>query len=420
LRILVVTNMYPPHHFGGYELSCEDAVRRFGQAGHEVSVLTSRMRLPGVDLPDEPAVHRQLQLYWRDHVVLSPAVPQCLRMELANRRALKRAVTSMEPDVVSVWNMGALSLGMLSTLREMDVPVVYVLADDWPNYAPELDAWSRRFRGQRRAAAGRWFTRLTGIPTTTSDFSELGACIFYSRSTMEAVEAGSSWSMPRRGIVFSGVEPDDFPVLLPEAPVADRRWDWRLLYVGRIDERKGIDTILRALPGLPAARLRVVGRGDDAYLGELRSLAASLGVVDRVTFTSRGRSELRAEYSEADVLIFSSVYEEPFGIVPLEAMACDTPVVATGTGGSGEYLADGWNSLLYPAGNDVGLTGAVERLAADAELRQTLVRGGRATAAALTTEAWMHAVLDWHLFAENRFQGDRPPDRALSFGAEAP
>lgn len=419
MRILVVTNMYPPHHFGGYELSCEDAVRRFRQAGHDVTVLTSELRVDGVHTPDDPGIHRVLQLYWRDHVSVSPMVPIRIKMELGNRRALRRLITETKPDVVSVWNMGALSLGMLSTLREVGVPVVFVLGDDWPSYAPVLDAWSRMFRGPNRERIGRWLTRLTGIPTGSSDFSDLGACLFNSRSTMKSIERGSSWSMPRRGIVYTGVEPDDFPAQPSDAPVPERRWDWRLLYVGRIDERKGIATILRAMPALPEARLRVLGRGDDGHLAELKRLAARLGITDRVSFTSSSRAELRGEYSEADVLVFSSVYEEPFGIVPLEGMACDTPVIATGTGGSGEYLVDGWNSVLYPPGDEARLAAAVERLAAHPEFREKLVRGGRATALALTTQAWMESMLEWHRCAVDRFAGELPPDRVLNFGGGA-
>lgn len=413
MRILVVTNMYPPHHFGGYELSCQDAVRRFRARGHQVTVLTSTVRVDGVPDGPEDAVRRDLQIYWQDHRLLDPGVTRRLAMELHNRRAFLAAVRSARPDVVSVWNMGAVSLGLLTILRRRAVPVVFVLADDWPNYAPELDAWSRRFRGPKRAAVGRWLHRITGVPTVISDFSELGACLFYSRFTMETVRRNGAWAMARRGVVYSGVEADDFPVPAAGQPVAERPWDGRLLYVGRIDDRKGIDTILRALPALPGARLRVVGRGDDGYLRRLRDLAGDLGIDQRVTFTSSPRAELRSEYGSADALVFPSVYDEPFGIVPLEGMACDTPVVATGTGGSGEYLADGWNCLLYPPGDEVELAAAVQRLAGDPALRRKLVEGGRATARVLTTEAWMESLLAWHESAAGGFRRPLPADREL-------
>jgi D-inositol-3-phosphate glycosyltransferase len=234
---------------------------------------------------------------------------------------------------------------------------------------------------------------------------------------MAAVESSGVWAMPQRAVVYTGIDPGDFPIAPDAAPVESRPWRQRMLYVGRIDERKGIDTLLRALPSLPGAGLRVVGRGDQRYQAELRSLAADLGVADRVSWLVRERQALRREYAAADVVVFPSVYDEPFGLVPLEAMACDTPVVATGAGGSGEYLVDGWNSLLYTRGDPAGLAAAVRRLGEDPLLREQLVRHGRRTARALTTEEWMDSLTAWHEYAARGFRGAAPPDRVLELGS---
>ncbi len=99
---------------------------------------------------------------------------------------------------------------------------------------------------------------------------------------------------------------------------------------------------------------------------------------------TRPREELPAAYAEADALLFPVRWEEPWGLVPLEAMAVGTPVVATGTGGSGEYLRDGENALVI--GRDAepsDLSGALRRLAGDADLRRRLREGGIATAVAV-------------------------------------
>ena len=82
-RILVLTNMYPPHHYGGYELVCQEAVLDLRRRGHEVEVLTSDLRLPEREqLDDEREAHRQLRIYWLDHQLLSPS----LRERWANER----------------------------------------------------------------------------------------------------------------------------------------------------------------------------------------------------------------------------------------------------------------------------------------------------------------------------------------------
>jgi glycosyltransferase involved in cell wall biosynthesis len=181
--------------------------------------------------------------------------------------------------------------------------------------------------------------------------------------------------------------------------------------VGRVEPRKGIATLLRALPLLPPATLEVVGPVDPTYRGDLDRLLDELAVRDRVRFSEVARAEIGTRYAAADALVFPSEWEEPFGLVPVEAMACGTPVVATGTGGSAEFLADGGNCLRYPPGDPAALAEAVTRLAADADLRASLVAGGLGTAAQLDTDALADVFEAWHVAAAERFRGGTPPHR---------
>ena len=105
MRILVLSNMYPPHHLGGYELSCRDVMERLRARGHDVSILTTTMRLPGVsDAPDESArdVRRSLTFYWEDHRIRNPSIVSRVRMEKSNHAVLRSVLASFRPDVVSV------------------------------------------------------------------------------------------------------------------------------------------------------------------------------------------------------------------------------------------------------------------------------------------------------------------------------
>ncbi len=131
----------------------------------------------------------------------------------------------------------------------------------------------------------------------------------------------------------------------------------------------------------------------------MRTLAQSVEAGDRVHFSRVSRLDLSKKIREADILIFPSEWEEPFGIVPLEAMACGVPVVATGTGGSGEYLVDGGNCVLFSAGDPTALSSAIRRIADDAELRQRVVNGGTATAKRLNMDRYADSVEDHHLRA---------------------
>ena len=374
MRILTVGNLYPPHHLGGYELMWRSAVANHRAAGHEVRVLTTDWREPYVDdsTPEDDDVHRELRWYWHDHRFPRLGPRARLALERHNARVLERHLAEFRPDVVGWWAMGGMSLSLIERARRAALPAAATVVDDWLLYGPGVDAWWRLLR--RRA------TRLAG------------ACewLFASHTLRErAREAG--FDPARAEVVHPGIDLD----LFRPSDGARGDWRWRLLYCGRIDERKGIDTAVAALAHLPGeAALQVVGGGDEEHLTRLRALAGRLGLEDRVRFERHPRDRLPEIYGSADAVLFPVRWVEPFGLVPLEAMACGTPVVASGRGGSGEYLADGENCLLFDVeGGAQALAAAVERLAGDATLRTRLSAGGHATAERFPESRFNDAVL---------------------------
>lgn len=375
LRILTVGNMYPPHHLGGYELTWESAVDHLRGLGHSVRVLTTDVSFGGSPPGDDRGhVFRQLRWYWHDHRFPRMSVPGRVLLERSNMAILEAHVREFNPDVVSWWAMGGMSLSLIERMRRAEIPAVGIVEDDWMLYGPRVDAWTRAFLKRRRWGAAA--ERITGVPTPPYRVGDAALWIFASH-TLRRRAADAPWPLPRAEVVHLGVEDGLFK------PAPSRPWAWRLLYVGRIDPRKGIHTAIKALAVLPEeATLRVVGRGDDGHLAELRALADSAGLSDRVTFSEQARNDLPRTLAAADVVVFPVLWEEPWGLVPLEAMAVGTPVVATGAGGSGEYLHHEHNCLVFEPRDDPGaLAQAVRRLADDPELRRTTTQGGFATAA---------------------------------------
>ena len=138
----------------------------------------------------------------------------------------------------------------------------------------------------------------------------------------------------------------------------------------------------------------MIGGWDEAEERRLRETAERVGVLDRVRFMGQLQpDEVRAAYADADAVVFPVIWEEPWGLVPLEAMGRGRPVVATGRGGSGEYLRDGENALLFEAGDERALAQAVKRLAGDPPLRRRLREAGLETAARHTDVEFNAAVL---------------------------
>lgn len=414
-RVLTLTTWYPPHHLGGYELSCFDVTARLVARGHDVRVLCSDDVQPDAAPPDpehERLVHRELEVYFRHDAPYAPSFRERLRIERHNHRVLERHLAEHRPDVVAVWHMGALSLGLLRRLADERVPVVYSVCDDWLTYGEALDAWSAPFaRGLLRRTAGRAMEAVTHVPTVVGDLGQTGAFCFISESTRSRAVDNGRWTYPRSTVVYSGIERSLFT---PGTEAAARDWHWRLLYAGRLDPRKGIHTALAVLPLLPsAATLTCDGRGDPSERLRLADRARELGVADRVAFTVTQRHALPERYRDADAVVFPSEWPEPFGLVPVEAMACGTPVVATGTGGSGEYLRHEYNCMLFRPGDENGLAAALRRLHDDPELRRTLVAGGLRTAEELDIDHLADSFEAWLLAAADEFRAGEPPARVL-------
>ena len=412
-RVLVLSNFYPPHSHGGYELSCEDVMHRLARRGHEVTVLTSRYRRPGVDA--EPAsgvtVLRDLDLYWDDHRLVVPSRSRRARIELSNHRRLRDAMRASRPEVVSVWNMGAMSLGLLPAVARAGIPLVYAVCNDWLVWGRDMDAWTHGWR-DRPPALGRAVERVLRLPVAPGDLGRSGTFLFVSEFIRRRAEAESGWRFPDADVVYSGISPDDFPV--PDEAPAPRPWSWRLLFVGRLEEDKGVDTAVAALAHLPdQATLSVVGPGAAHERARVEEAVRRAGVSGRVSFDDLPRAALARRYRDADVLVFPSRWDEPFGLVPLEALACATPVVATRTGGSAEFLSDGGNCLAFGREDPAGLASAVARLAGDPALRARLIDGGLATARALSVDRLADSFEEWLVGAAEGFGAGRPAPRRL-------
>ena len=389
MRILTVGNMYPPHHLGGYEQDWAAGVAALREAGHEVRVLTSDHRDPDVTEPDDEAVERTLQWYWRDHEFPRRTLRERIGIERHNRALLEAVLGQFQPDLVSWWAMGGMSLALIAQAKRAGRAAIGVVYDDWMVYGPLVDAWQATWRGPRRPL-GPLAGAVTGIPTPAS-FADAGRWLFASESV--------------RGAAVRTVGPlDDAALLAPGLdevfldPAPQQEWRWRLLAPGRLDPRKGLSTAIAALAQLPEeATLTIIGSGDARHGEELKALAAQLHVAERVHFgAARPRPALAAAYAASDAVLFPVVWPEPFGLVPLEAMGIGRPVVASGRGGSGEYLRDGDNCLLHEAEDPAALAAAVRRLAESAELRARLRTGGFQTAPDYARSRWSKRLVAEH------------------------
>jgi glycosyltransferase involved in cell wall biosynthesis len=265
------------------------------------------------------------------------------------------------PDVVHAhfWMSG---LAASAAARPLAIPVVqtfHALANVKQRFQPNSPGLGERADAEARLAG------------------DVAAVVATSRAELR--ELSGLGARPRlTRVIPCGVDTELFR---PGRPAEPRRRP-RLLTVSRLVERKGVGDAVRALALVPDAELVVAGGESDRDPGiaVLRALADRLGVADRVDFRGPVRHrDVAPLMRSADVFVAVPWYE-PFGIAPLEAMACGVPVVVSAVGGLVETVAHGRCGLLVTPRDPAGLAGTVVRLLADERLRRDLAEAGRARA----------------------------------------
>jgi glycosyltransferase involved in cell wall biosynthesis len=189
-------------------------------------------------------------------------------------------------------------------------------------------------------------------------------------------------------VIFNGVDTRNFISAAELAPEERKRIraelgadDSSVLVgvIGRLDPRKGQQWLIRAA-GVLAGRGQelcyvLVGASEQDYRTELVALVDELGLGDTVKFTGH-RTDSRQLYASLDMLIVPS-FEEAFGLVAVEGMLSELPVVASNSGALPEFVSDGVNGLLVELNDERALAGAIEKLADQPELRFSLGTSSR-------------------------------------------
>lgn len=331
MRILVLSNLYPPDFFGGYELGCRQVVDALAKAGHEIRVLTSAPRLP---VPSQAHVRRIFQLtdtynpYLQSKhriVTLGLQHASACFVNAFNVHALLEALAEFAPDAVYVWNLVGLGgLGLMLALQQQGVPWVWHLMDQVPRELCLLP-----FSAARSPLAGvvRGCLR--------------GAYLACSRRVVEEIDDPENILNGSVELMPNWIEGE------PPPPRTQFYGGGRLRIAsaaGHLCEPKGTGLILEA-----ARLLRRRGRADfvmDLYgtvmdetypqwirqhdLGEFVHLQGL-----------RSQSELMEMYRHCDVFAFPTWEREPFGFAPLEAAAAGCVPLITNNCGIGEWLAHG-------------------------------------------------------------------------------
>lgn len=382
MRILIISNYFPPFELGGWGQLTRDVAQRLQGRGHHVYTLTSNYR--AAEMPDpEPDVARVLHLESPDHVRYHLSYTLTHRwQESQNRRVLRRAVADFTPDLIFINGMWNLPVSLAQQAEQLcPGRVVYYVASHWPAELDAHTAYWNNANGISKRVLGA-LVRKTLLVSTPRNQLHFPLVLCVSAFMQEHMINEAHIPRERTRVVHNGVELDAFTA---------RSAQWssavlRLLYAGRLAADKGVHTIIESLghlwqshPDLPVS-LSLVGGGDPDYEVRLRQLVDRFNLEKAVRFWGRvPRAEMPAIFHEHEVLLFPSIWPEPLARVVQEGMACGLVVIGTTTGGTPEILYDGENGLTFEAGNAVMLASKIVQVAGDRDLWARLAQAARRT-----------------------------------------
>jgi glycosyltransferase involved in cell wall biosynthesis len=387
LRILFITNYYPPYEIGGYEQLCRDVAERLRARGHEVQVLTSR-RGVGKGIPeDENGVRRVLHLQPDFEAPVSPAWQFLFwrrRLEAENLRALRALSSRFHPDLIFIWNLQGLPRSLAIEAEAMpEVAVAYWLAGYSPAAPDEFWLyWTQPAKQPAlrpfKALAGKvalGLMRWEGKPLRPQ-MRHVAVVSEYERR--KGIADGTLPTQTR--VIYNGVEVDRFFRPVP----TELQGPLNLLQAGRVSADKGVHVAVQAIghlaqdEGIRQVHLYIAGSGPADYLASLQQLVRRYDISDLVTFCGRlPRAQIPAWMARCHVLLLPTVHQEPFARVVLEAMASGLAVIGTLTGGTGEILQHEVTGLAVAPEDSRDLARQIKRLLVEPDLRRRLALRGQ-------------------------------------------
>lgn len=388
MRILFISNFYPPAHFGGMELRLQETIEGFKTKGHQCQVLTSSFVPSNTTLPAETGVTRTLNLesdvyhYQPLHYLL------VRRAQLRqNREAFTRVASEFEPDLVFFWCMWNLSPAVIATAKSLfPKRVIQSFAGYWP---VEPDAhekywlvdseehwlgWLKRWFAP--LALSRWYR-----PIQWSDIIFEHA-VFVSKYVQDHLrQAGLAF--PHSRVILSGIETNQFK---PSSAQTAVRSDLAILCAGGWAHHKGAHVLIKAVQlldeqGVEAFSLTLIGRGHPEERAKLEMMVKDAGLQDRICLQAAvPRDEMPRVLGEHNVLVVPTLSPEPLARIVMEGMACGLTVIASRVGGIPEMIDHGHDGFLFAPGDSRQLSQILTRLAKTPGLRHQVATMARNTA----------------------------------------
>jgi glycogen(starch) synthase len=389
MRILFISNFYPPHDRGGYEKHCQEIAHGLQRCGHSVWILTSRY---GVEhtMRDGEVIRTLYTEANLDHYNLFDFFLHRRQQEKHNVQALIETIEETEPDLIVFWGMWNLSRNLPIIAENGTKPVAYWIGDLWP-ILPDMHTryWHSLTENQTSSVVVKIVARIAlGIlrcqkypPTPRFEYVACGS-LFLKQQISKTIPA-----FDRARTVICGVDLNLFQGFAARQRIRDSDIP-HIVYVGALSEQKGIHTLVEAIAVLAKLNqsikphLTIIGAGQPSYKRRLHQTVQSLGLSKQVTFVGAvPKGQIPALLEGQDILVAPSIVEEGFGRVLVEGMAAGLVVLSTATGAGGEIIQHEINGLVFPPGDADALASSLLRLVENPMIYARLARVGQKSSA---------------------------------------
>ncbi|UCG42195.1 MAG: glycosyltransferase family 4 protein [candidate division WOR-3 bacterium] len=359
MRILAITDCYPPYHFGGFGLRAKELLDRLLERGHDIAVVTTKRPRGEKDpLTPEKDVFRKLSR-WDEPAGRKKRILD----EIKDVTFVKRKVDWYRPDFVYLLHICDLSKTLIPYLAECGIPVVYDEGTIGMSLSYNNHGYWYPF------AEGKPISKLKALlkPTLIASCCAVSGSALKKKWSWPANMRGyfnSEWGrqnakaegMPIDGsaVIYSGLDTEMF-AFTPRAAV---RHPPSIALPGRFEAAKNQREAVRLLAALHQrdidARLVLSGHvWDPSYLHALEKEIKDLQLAEHVQVLPSmvGYGQLPSIYQQADICFFPSLHKSGLSRVPLEAMASGCAVISYGNEGSAEIIQDRETGYLVPEGD---------------------------------------------------------------------
>lgn len=308
-----------------------------------------------------------------------------VRREIANHKAFAHLCKQFQPQVIYIWNAAHISLTLAFKSQYLGYPVCYYISDNWLSSWKD-DLWYSLWHRVPERFLSRCAKNTFRLVLSSLRLLNLSSSLDFSHAQFTSqfmktftLEAGIPVS--NSAVIHWGIDTQKYKYRKSNAKRS------RLLFVGQLVKHKGVHTAIEALNlineqyGLNDLTLTIAGGGvEPEYERHLRQLTASLKLESNIVFTGPlPRTEVITLYQNHDILVFPSLWNEPFSITLLEGMSAGLAVVGTDTGGTTEILENEKNSLTFSAGDAEKCASQIMRLIANDDLFERVRKNGRLT-----------------------------------------